>query len=252
MVELSGTAVGARVLVAETRRDLEVFVEAGDHQQLLEHLRRLGQRVEGTRMDARGHQIVACALGRACGENRRLELVEALLDHPRADRGDDLRAQQDIALHGLASEVEKAVAQARFLAGVGLGGHLQGQDFGRALDLEGGDAYLDLAGRQLVVDGFRTSLDDPAGDGNDALDPRILHCLEQIAADVDDALGKPVMIAQIEEQQVAVVALGMDPARQPDLRAGMLVAEFPASVRAVRVHGPVYGHNGSFDLLVGG
>jgi hypothetical protein len=42
LVELAGRAVGARILVAEARRDLEIAVEARDHQQLLELLRRLG------------------------------------------------------------------------------------------------------------------------------------------------------------------------------------------------------------------
>ena len=39
-------AIAAQVLVAEAARDLEVAVVAGDHQQLLELLRRLRQRVE--------------------------------------------------------------------------------------------------------------------------------------------------------------------------------------------------------------
>ena len=46
-------AVGAQVLVAKAGRDLEVAVEAGDHQQLLELLRRLGQRIELARMHPR-------------------------------------------------------------------------------------------------------------------------------------------------------------------------------------------------------
>ena len=46
LVELARRAVGARGLVAEARRDLEVAVEARHHRQLLELLRRLRQRVE--------------------------------------------------------------------------------------------------------------------------------------------------------------------------------------------------------------
>ena len=46
LVELAGRAVGARILIAKAWRDLEVAVEAGDHDQLLELLRRLRQRVE--------------------------------------------------------------------------------------------------------------------------------------------------------------------------------------------------------------
>ena len=46
LIELAGRAIRPRVLVAKTGRDLEVAIEAGDHQQLLELLRRLRQRVE--------------------------------------------------------------------------------------------------------------------------------------------------------------------------------------------------------------
>jgi hypothetical protein len=51
-----GLAVGARILVAEAARDLHVAADAADHQDLLEDLRRLRQRVEraGARGSARG------------------------------------------------------------------------------------------------------------------------------------------------------------------------------------------------------
>ena len=44
-----GLAVGAEVLVAEAAGDLEVVLDAGDHEQLLVLLRRLGQGVEACR-----------------------------------------------------------------------------------------------------------------------------------------------------------------------------------------------------------
>ena len=44
--------VGAKVLVAESLGDLEVTVEAGNHQKLLEQLRRLGERIEFSRVHA--------------------------------------------------------------------------------------------------------------------------------------------------------------------------------------------------------
>ena len=86
LVELARQAVGARVLVAEARRDLEVAVEARHHQQLLVLLRRLRQRVELAGMNARRHQEVARAFGRRGREDRRRELVEAGLVHALADR----------------------------------------------------------------------------------------------------------------------------------------------------------------------
>ena len=52
LIKLARQAVGARVLVAKTWRDLEVAVEARHHQQLLVLLRRLRQRVEFSGMNA--------------------------------------------------------------------------------------------------------------------------------------------------------------------------------------------------------
>ena len=61
LVKFARRAVGAGVLVAEAGGDLEIAVETGNHQHLLEHLRRLRQRVEFARMDAARHEIIACA-----------------------------------------------------------------------------------------------------------------------------------------------------------------------------------------------
>ena len=59
-------------------------------------------------------------------------------------------------------------------------------------------------------------------------------------ADVDDALGDAVVVAQVDEQQVAVVALAMDPAGQADASAaGVGEAQRAAGVRAIGVHGRV-------------
>ncbi len=65
LIEFAGRAVGARVLVTKTWRNLKIAVEARDHQQLLELLRRLRQRVKFARMQARGNKEVARALGRS-------------------------------------------------------------------------------------------------------------------------------------------------------------------------------------------
>ena len=69
-------AVGAQILVAKAAHDLVVAVEAGDHEQLLEELRRLRKGVEAARIDAARHQVVARPLRRAAGEDRRLHVDE--------------------------------------------------------------------------------------------------------------------------------------------------------------------------------
>jgi len=81
-------AVGAEVLVTETFRDLEIAVEASDHQQLLEELRGLGQGVELAFVDPARHEVVARTFRCRFGENRRLhfEKAEFVQDVARRDR----------------------------------------------------------------------------------------------------------------------------------------------------------------------
>ena len=136
LVELAGRAIGARILVAEAGRDLEIAVESRHHQQLLEHLRRLRERVELAGMNAARHQIVARALGAGRGQDRRLEFGEAALDHAPADAGDHVRAQHDVGVQPLAPEIEEAVAEADVLRIIGLARHRQRQLL-RRLGLDG-------------------------------------------------------------------------------------------------------------------
>src|SRR5690606_271346 len=70
-------AVRTQVLVAEALGDLVVTVETGDHQHLLEELRRLRQREEFPGIDPRRHQVVTGALGRALGQHGRLDIDKA-------------------------------------------------------------------------------------------------------------------------------------------------------------------------------
>ena len=81
-----GLAVGARVLVAEAAGDLVVALAAADHQQLLEQLRRLRQRVERPGLDPRRDEVVARALRRRARQVRRLDLEEVALVQDLAHR----------------------------------------------------------------------------------------------------------------------------------------------------------------------
>ena len=82
--------VGARILVAETARDLHVAADAADHQNCLSNLRRLRQRVEMCRDETRlRHEVVARAFGRRLDEDRRLDLDEIVRVEVVAHRLDD-------------------------------------------------------------------------------------------------------------------------------------------------------------------
>src|SRR5205085_10500978 len=78
--------VRAEILVAPAGGDLVVAVEAADHEDLLEELRRLGEREELPRLQPHRHEEVARALGRAAHEARGPEVDETELLHLPADR----------------------------------------------------------------------------------------------------------------------------------------------------------------------
>src|SRR5690606_9578703 len=153
LVELARTTVGARVLVAEAGRNLEIAIEAGDHQQLLEHLRRLRKRVELARMHAARNEVVARAFGAAGGQDRGLELGEALLGHAPAQRGDDLAAEHHVAVDALAPQVEEAVLEADVLGIFLLAGNRHRQFLGPALHVDRTGVDFDVAGREIGIGG---------------------------------------------------------------------------------------------------
>ena len=88
-------AVGAKIFVAEAAHDLEIAVHAGNHQDLLEDLRRLRQRVKLSVMDAAGDQVVARAFGSGAREHGRFNFEEAELVERFANFEDDAVAQLD-------------------------------------------------------------------------------------------------------------------------------------------------------------
>ena len=238
LVELAGRAVGASVLVPEAGRDLEVAVEPRHHQQLLELLRGLRQRVEHAGMDAARHEVVARALGRAGGQNGRLELREPGGDHPSADRGDHVAPQHDVPVERLAPEVEEAIAQPRLLRVLGVARDLERKRLRHGLDRELGNLELDLPGGELRVDRVGRARYDRAGDRDHALELECRGGREGRAAAGEHALRDPVVVPEVDEEEVPVVALPVDPAREPRGAPRVLGPQLAAGVGPAAMHRP--------------
>ena len=73
--------VGTGVLIAETAGNLEVTVDAAHHQNLLELLRRLRQRVEVAGVESAWAEHVPRAFGRAVHQDRGFDFKEPLFIH---------------------------------------------------------------------------------------------------------------------------------------------------------------------------
>ena len=173
-----------------------------------------------------GHDEVAGALGRALDEGRRLDLDEAVGVVDLADRLDHPAAEHQPALHRLAPDVEVAVfePQALIHRGVGLV-DVERRRLRLGQDLDLGRLELDRAGRELRVLRAGQPRRDGPGDHDDELgaDPAGDRVRGRGIRLVDDDLGDPVPIAQVEEDQLAVVTAAVDPARQA--RGGTRIAD---------------------------
>ena len=181
-------SIGALILVAEAARELDVAVHARDHQDLLEDLRRLRQREELAGMHAARHEEVARAFRRRLGENRRLDLPEALLVEVVPERQRDAVAQPDVALQPRPAQIEIAILQPRLLGDVRVLGNRERRRLGLVEDAQLARAHLDLAGRHVGVDRLRRAALDPAEDRDDELRPQPLGALEQRVVAFDDHL----------------------------------------------------------------
>ena len=112
-----GLAVGAQVFVAEAAHDLKIFVEAGNHQDLFEHLRRLRQGVKRSGLNAAWNQIIARAFRRRPRHEGRFNLEKSLGRKIIADGLGHLVPRLDVELHNFAAQVDVAIFQARFFVG---------------------------------------------------------------------------------------------------------------------------------------
>ena len=229
-----GLAVGAQVLVAEAAGDLVVALDAGAHEHLLELLRALRQRVEVAGVRAGRHEEVTRALGRGVGEDRRFDLEEAALVEGGAHCLRDLVAQQDVLVHLGAAQVEVAPFHARGL--VGLDAVFDGERRGDGLvqHLDAARQDLDLTRLHVGVDALGSALAHLAGNLEHVLAAEVLGLGELLGRDavrVDDHLRVALAVAQVDEDESAVVALVPRPAREHDLARDVVFAQLAARRR---------------------
>jgi hypothetical protein len=173
---------------------------------------------------------------RRCGEDRRRIFGKADIAHAAAHRRDHLGALDDVGVQRLAAQVEEAVLETDILGIVRLGEHRQRQLGGFAQHFELANEHLDLTGRLLGVDRLRRALLHLAVDADHPFRAHSLGQLERLGIGVDDQLGQPVMVAQVDEQQPAVIADAMHPATEPHIIAHVTLTKGGAGVGAIAVH----------------
>ncbi len=212
--------VGPEVLVAVAAGDLVVALHAADHQQLLEQLRRLRQRVPAAGLQPHRDQEVAGALRRGPGQRRGLDLQEVPLVQHGAGQLVGPRAQSHRRRRTTAAQVEVAVLEPDVVAGGHLVVHRQRQRRRLGEHVQLGRGHLDLAGGQLRV---LVAL-GPAGHLADDLDAVLVAQRVRVLL-AEHHLDHAGAVPQVDEDDPAVVAPAGHPPGQRHRAAGVRRAQ---------------------------
>ena len=235
-----GLTVGTQVLVAEAARDLVVALHAGAHEHLLELLRALGQRVELAGIRTAGDDVVAGSLRRGVGQNGRLHLKESAFVQRGAHGLRKGMTQQQALVHFRTTQVHVAPFHACDLVGFDAVFDAEGRGDAGVQNLQPAGQHLDLAGEHAGVDAFFSTRPHAASHFQHVLAAQMLGRMELVlghAIRVYHDLGVAGAVAQIDEDEPAVVAVMPYPARQHDLAVDIFLAQFAAGggVHAVLV-----------------
>ena len=136
----------------------------------------------------------------------------------------------------LAPQIEEAIFQPDLFRIFLIAEDRHRQIAGRPEHLDLGDEHLDHAGRQIRILGSVRTLAHLAVDPHHPFRAQLLGVLEGRAVGVGHNLGEAVMVAQVDEQQAAMVADAVAPAREADGFADVLFAERAACMAAVAMH----------------
>ncbi|MCY1351842.1 hypothetical protein D9M69_381190 [compost metagenome] len=225
--------VGTQVFVAEALGDLVVAVEAGHHQQLLEQLGRLRQGEEVARVGTARHQVVACAFRSRTAEDRGFHVEEAVLVQVAANAAGDARAQLQLGGHFRTAQVDEAVAQAGFLADVGVLVQRERRRLGLVQHFQLVAEHLDGAGGHVRVDRASRTLAHLAGDLDHVLAAHAIGLGEGLGTiRIEHHLGQAFAIADVEEDHPAVVAATVDPTAKSDFLAVQALVQLAAIMAA--------------------
>ena len=124
-------------------------------------------------------------------------------------------ALHDVVVQPVAAQIEEAVLEPDLLRIFLIAEHRHRQFAGRPQHLDLGDEDLDRAGRQVGVLGAGRALAHLAVDPHHPFGAQRLGVLEGRAVGIGHHLGEAVVVAQVDEQQPAMVADAMAPAGQP-------------------------------------
>ena len=231
-----GLPVRSEVLIAEASGNLEIAVVAGAHQELLEDLGRLGQRIECAGLHAAGNQIVARAFGRGFAENGRLDLEEALFVHKGAHILHDAAAKHELALHVRPAQVKAPVLKAELFFCIAVLYDVEGRCLGLGENPGIFHAHFNRSGGEVLVY-CPAAQGNSTGSRHDKLRTHLLCLVEVLFAAVRffiDQLDQAGAVPEVHKDDAALISLLGDPAHHCHCLSDIFFCQFSAPARPVQ------------------
>ena len=230
--------VRPEVLVAEAFDDLKIAVESGNHQQLLEDLRRLGEGVKHPLIHPAGDQVIAGPFRRALRQKGGFHLDESLAVKIVPRRGGDAAPQNQVLLDLGTPEIEVAVLETDVFGDLRRSIQHKGRRLRLVEDLQVIGQHLDLAGLQIgIFHPLRSSADRPVDGQNEfAPDPsRPLSWQAALTSGLKTTCDKSFPVPQIDKDDAAVIPAPVSPAHQDHFLPGMGCIDISAVMGSFRV-----------------
>ena len=177
-----------------------------------------------------GHEVVARAFRRRLGEHRRFDVDETGIVEIVAHGARDLVAQAQALRHVFAAQVDVAVLEADLFAHVFV--ELERQRLGAVEGHQLARQQLDLARGQVGIGGTRRALAHQAAHLDHELVAQLFGLGELgLVVRVEHHLQQAFAVAQVHEDDAAMVAAAMDPAGNRNLLTDQLFVDLAAVVR---------------------
>ena len=205
--------VCTEVLIAVATGDLEITVKAGEHQQLLIQLRRLGQSIELTGMHTAGHQIVSCAFGSGLDQVGGFNVNETAVCIVVSCQLGDFRAVHNVLLHIRTAQVKETVAQTHVGTDRAVFYDFKGRGLRSGKNLQLIYCHFNFPGGQVFVDRPFTARAYYTFSAKHELRTNPVSHTENVGVGlfVKGQLDNTAAVTKVDENQCAQVALLLHP-----------------------------------------
>ena len=218
-------AVRSEVFITETSGNLEILLHAGNHQQLLEDLRGLGQGPESAVVDTGRHKVVTGAFRSGSGQNRGLDFDKAVFIEVLTGNHADTMTHHQILLQYRSSQIQISVLESCILGRGGVVRDVNRGCFSGVDNIDGFSLQFNIAGRHVGI-AVLTDI-DRTGHLQNVLIAHILYLFTQIL--IEDNLQKTGAVTQIHEYQGTEVSALVDPSDDGFFLACVTLAQSAAA-----------------------